>query len=293
VAYSALTASQAPPWIAQETGIFDRYGLDVNLTYISSVQQGVAALLSGDIDVGLIGGAGVIGANLSGADLVTFAGTKNQLAGRIMARPEIQTVQDLRGKRVGMTRFGGNSHYMGIVALQRNGLQAERDVFFIGAGGTPEILAALTAGSIDAGVMVSPGDFVAEARGFKSILDMTPMAIPYPATVQTARRPTLAAKDEAIWRYVQALADAVRVYKDDRDLALRVIAEYTKMDDRTALEAAYEIEKAIMASDVRPDPKGIEAAMDEVAIDDPRVRDTRPEDYLDFRFVDRLAAARR
>jgi hypothetical protein len=92
---------------------------------------------------------------------------------------------------------------------------------------------------------------------------------------------------------VQALADAVRVYKDDRDLALRVIAEYTKMDDRTALEAAYEIEKAIMASDVRPDPKGIEAAMDEVAIDDPRVRDTRPEDYLDFRFVDRLAAARR
>jgi NitT/TauT family transport system substrate-binding protein len=293
VSYSALTASQAPVWIAQELGLYDRYGLDVNLHYISSVQQTVAALLSGEVDVGIVGGTGVIAANLSGSDLATFAGTKNQLAGRIMAHPDVRDVADLKGKRVGMTRRGGNSHYMGMVALQRYGLEPERDVFFVGAGGTPEIVAALSAGAIDAGVMVSPGDFVAEARGYKSILDMTPMAIPYPATQSSARRTVLAAKDEAIWRYVQALADGVRIYKDDRDRTLQVIAEYTKMDDRVALEAAYEIERAIMASDLRPDPKGVEAAMEEVAFDEPRVRDTRPEDYLEFRFVDRLAAARR
>ncbi len=293
VSYSALTASQAPIWIAQELGLYDRYGLDVNLSYISSVQQTIAAIMSGEVDVGTVGGTGVIMANIQGGDLATFAGTKNQLAGRIMARPEIRDLADLKGKRVGMTRHGGNSHYMGMVALQRYGMQPERDVFFIAAGGTPEILAALTAGSIDAGVMVSPGDFVAEQRGFHSILDMTPLAIPYPATQASARRRVLDSKDEAIWRYVQALADAVQVYKQDRDLALRVIAQYTGMEDRTALESAYEIERAIMADDLRPDPRGVQAAMDEVAPDEPRVRDTRPEDYLEFRFVDRLAATRR
>ncbi len=293
VAYSALVASQSPSWIAKDTGIFDRYGLDVNLVYISSAQQNVAALLSGETDVAISGGTGIITPTLQGADIVTFAGTKNQLAGRIMARPEIQDVTDLKGKRVGVTRLGGNSHYMGIVALQRYGMSPDRDVIFIGAGGTPEIVSALTAGSLDAGVIVTPGDYVAEKRGFKPILDMTPMAIPYPATQGTARRAILASKEEAIWRFTQALADAVDLYKNDRELALRVIGEYTRMDDREALETGYEVERAIMVSDLRPDLVAIQAVIDEAAQDDPRAKDTKPEDYVDFRFVDRLAAARR
>jgi len=292
VAYSSLVASQSPSWIAKDAGIYDRYGLDVNLVYISSAQQNVAALLSGETDVAISGGTGIITPTLQGADIVTFAGTKNQLAGRIMARPEIQSVADLKGKRVGVTRLGGNSHYIGIVALQRYGLSPDRDVIFIGAGGTPEIVGALTAGSLDAGVIVSPGDYVAEKRGFKSILDMTPMAIPYPATQGTARRAVLASKEEAIWRFTQALADAVDVYKNDRELALRIIGDYTRMDDREALEAGYEIERGIMASDLRPDLTAIQAVIDEAAQDDPRAKDTHPEDYVDFRFVDRLAASR-
>ncbi len=292
LSYSALVASQSPLWIAQETGIYDRHGIDMNLTYISPVQQTIAAILSGEVDVGIVGGTGVIMANLQGSDLATFAGTKNQLAGRIMARADIRDLADLKGKRVGMTRHGGNSHYMGLVALDRHGMQPDRDVIWIAAGGTPEILAALTAGSLDAGVMVSPGDFVAESRGFRSILDMTPLAIPYTATQSSARRPVLANKQEAVWRYVQALADAVQLYKSDRDLALRIIGQYTSMDDRAALENAYEIERAIMADDLRPDLRGVQAAMDELASDEPRVRDTRPEDYVDFRLVDRLAAER-
>jgi NitT/TauT family transport system substrate-binding protein len=293
VAYSSLVASQSPSWIAKEAGVYDRYGLDVNLVYISSAQQNVAALLAGETDVAISGGTGIITPTLQGADIVTFAGTKNQLAGRIMARPEIQSVTDLKGKRVGVTRLGGNSHYMGIVALQKYGMSPDRDVIFIGAGGTPEIVGALTAGSLDAGVIVTPGDYVAEKRGFKPILDMTPMAIPYPATQGTARRALLASKEEAIWRYTQALADAVQLYKDDRELALRIIGDYTRMDDREALETGYEVERAIMASDLRPDLTAVQAVIDEAAQDEPRAKDTRPEDYVDFRFVDRLAATRR
>jgi NitT/TauT family transport system substrate-binding protein len=292
VAYSALVASQSPTWIAQDAGIFDRYGLDVNQVYISSAQQNVAALLSGETDVAISGGTGIIVPTLQGADIATFAGTKNQLAGRIMARPEIQSVTHLKGKRVGVTRLGGNSHYMGIVALQRYGMTPDRDVLFIGAGGTPEIVGALTAGSLDAGVLVTPGDFVAEKRGFKPILDMTPMAIPYPATQGTARRAVLASKEEAIWRYTQALADAVALYKNDRELALRVIGDYTRMDDRESLETGYEVERAIMVSDLRPDLVAVQAVIDEASADDPRAKDTRPEDYVDFRFVDRLAKER-
>jgi NitT/TauT family transport system substrate-binding protein len=294
VAYSALVASQSPSWIAKDAGLFDRYGLDVNLVYISSAQQNVAALLSGETDAAISGGTGIVTPTLNGADIATFAGTKNQLAGRIMARPDIQSVADLKGKRVGVTRLGGNSHYMGMVALQKNGMSPDRDVIFIGAGGTPEIVGALTAGSLDAGVIVTPGDFVAEKRGFKPILDMTPMAIPYPATQGTARRTILASKEEAIWRFTQALADAVQLYKNDRELALRIIAEYTRMDDdRESLEAGYEIERAIMVSDLRPDLVAVQAVLDEAAQEEPRAKDARPEEFVDFRFVDRLAATRR
>jgi NitT/TauT family transport system substrate-binding protein len=294
VAYSSLVASQSHAWIAKEAGVYDRYGLDVNLIYISSAQQNVAALLSGETDIAISGGTGIVTPTLNGADIATFAGTKNQLAGRIMARPDIQSVADLKGKRVGVTRLGGNSHYMGMVALQKNGMSPDRDVLFIGAGGTPEIVGALTAGSLDAGVIVTPGDFVAEKRGFKAILDMTPMAIPYPATQGTAPRTILAIKEEGIWRFTQALADGVQLYKNDRELALRVIGEYMKMDDdRESLEAGYEIERAIMVSDLRPDLVAVQAVLDEVAPEDARAKDARPEEFVDFRFVDRLAAARR
>jgi NitT/TauT family transport system substrate-binding protein len=292
LSYSALVASQSPSWIAQDAGLYDRYGLDVNLVYISSAQQNVAALMAGEVDVALNGGTGVVEPTLNGADIAIFAGTKNQLAGRIMARPEIASIADLRGKRVGMTRRGGNSHYMGIVALARFGLEPERDVFFVGAGGSPETVAALSAGAIDAAAIVSPGDYEAERRGFKPLLDVTPLAIPYPATQATARRPILAAKEEALWRYTQALADAVHLYKSDRERALRVIGAYTQVEDRAALEAAYEIERTIMASDLRPDLAAVRAVMEEVAGHESRVLETRPEDYVDFRFVERLAAAR-
>jgi NitT/TauT family transport system substrate-binding protein len=290
--YSALVASQSPLWIAQDAGLFDRYGLDATLVYISSAQQTVAAMLSGEVDLSLNGGTGVVEPNLNGADIAIFTGTKNQLAGRIMARPEITSVADLGGKRVGMTRRGGNSHYMGIVALARFGLEPDRDVIFIGAGGSPETVTALSAGSIDAAAMISPADYEAERRGFRELLDVTPMNIPYPALQSTARRTVLAAKEEAIWRYTQAFADAVQLYKTDRERALRVIGEYAQVEDRAALENAYEIERAIMASDLRPSLVAVQAVMDEVASTDPRVLDTRPEDYVDFKFVDRLAASR-
>jgi ABC-type nitrate/sulfonate/bicarbonate transport system substrate-binding protein len=210
-----------------------------------------------------------------------------------MVRPDITRVEELRGKTVGMTRRGGNSHYMAIVALVRFGLDPERDVIFVGAGGSPETVAALTAGSIDAAAMISPADYEAERRGFKPLLDVTPMAIPYPALQSTARRAVLAAKEEAVWRYTQALADAVQLYKTDRERALRIIGEYSKVEDRAALESAYEIERAIMASDLRPSLEAVQATMNEVANTDPRVLATRPEDYVDFRFVDRLAATRK
>jgi NitT/TauT family transport system substrate-binding protein len=262
------------------------------MPYISSAQQTVAAMLSGEVDLSLNGGTGIVEPTLNGADIVTFHGLKNQLAGRIMARPDITSLDELRGKTVGMTRRGGNSHYMGIVALSKFGLDPERDITFVAAGGSPETVAALSGGAIDAAAMISPADFEAERRGFRELLDVTPMNIPYPALQSTARRSVLAAKEEAIWRYTQAMADAVQLYKNDKDRALRVIGEYARVDDRAALDKTYEIEKAIMADDLRPSVAAIQATMNEVAANDPRVLDTRPEDYIDYRFVDRLATTR-
>ncbi|HJX10737.1 MAG TPA: ABC transporter substrate-binding protein [Candidatus Binatia bacterium] len=128
VSYSALVASQSYLWIAKEAGYFERHGLDVKMVFISSGAHNVAALLAGDVDIGIIGGMGVMRAKLGGADLYLIGGTKNQYAGSIVAQPQIKTPAELKGKRIAITRRGSNPEFMAKAALQRFGMNPDRGV---------------------------------------------------------------------------------------------------------------------------------------------------------------------
>jgi NitT/TauT family transport system substrate-binding protein len=286
VSYAALTASQSLAWIALDTGIFAKHGLEVReLLYISSSAQGTAALLSGSVDAAVVGGIGIMSAVLEGGDVKLIAGTKNQLAGKIMARPEIKTIEDLRGKRIAASGRGSNTEYMAVQVLRRSGMEVGRDYSFVYAGGNQEITAALANDSAQATASVPPDDSRAAAAGAHELLDVTSLVLKYPATALAASGKSIREKPEALRRLVASFKDAVQVYKTEPDTALRIISKYTKIDDVEFLRPAYELERQIMAGDLRVDPDAINAAIEDIAADKPEVRRKMYTDFVDEQFL--------
>lgn len=148
--HSARTMSQAMPWIAEAAGLFRKYELDFQLVYISSAPIVTAALLGGDAQVAVSGGEAIVRAHAQGAtDLVFIASAKNTLTHSLLGKPEIKRPEDLKGKKIGLTRLGSNSHYFIIQVLRKYGMEPT-DVNFIQTGGQVENLAALLTGNVDA-----------------------------------------------------------------------------------------------------------------------------------------------
>ncbi len=127
--HSAPAVSQSLPWIAREAGAFKKYNLDFDLVYVQAAAAAAAALIGGDAEIGLTGGIAIVRAYLQGIqDFVFIGANKNILTHSIVARPEIKRPQDLKGKRLGVFRFGSNNHYFALQTLPRYGLDPNRDV---------------------------------------------------------------------------------------------------------------------------------------------------------------------
>ena len=149
--HSAQVMSQSMPWIAQEAGLFKKYDLDFRLVFIPSSPVATAATLNGDAEIAVTGAIGNVRAYVQGfTDLVFIGGVKNFLTHSIVAKPEIKRPEDLKGKKVAVGRFGGNTHYFTIQALRKFGMDANKDIQTIQTGRGPETLAALVAGNVDA-----------------------------------------------------------------------------------------------------------------------------------------------
>jgi len=297
--YSAFSMSQEPIAIAKQAGYFEEEGLDVEVVSIRSSAQNAAALLSGEVDVSTIGGVGPVRARLGGSDLLFIAGSKNYFAGSIVARPDITTPADLRGKRIGITAPGGNTDLMARSVLPKFGLEAGRDVVLFATGSDPETVAALVASGIEAGSMTPPADDRARNAGFPTLIDVTAQRIPYPAAALGTTGATIASRGDALERYIRAYAKAIARYRSDKDFALQVAVDFLRSDDRAANSEAYDIELALMQPDMDLPLAAIQGTLDLIKADDPRAAEAHPEDFVDLRiqhklkesgYFDRLAA---
>src|SRR5262245_38184479 len=155
--HSARVMSQSMPWIAEEAGLFRRYDLEFPLVYIGSSPLATAAMLGGDGELLMDGGLGIVRAYVQGnTELICIGGQKNILTQSILAKPPIKRLEDLRGKKVGVTRIGATTHYFATQAFRKVGMEAGRDYTMIQTGGAPEMLAALITGAIEAGTLSPP-----------------------------------------------------------------------------------------------------------------------------------------
>ena len=180
VAYAAITAAFALPWMAKEAGIFQRHGLDVELVYIASGARAVQTLVGGSIDVAEVGGPAGVDARLAGADTIYVALPVTRVLVFTVAAPQIQRIEDMRGKTIGVTRIGTVTDFFTRVYLRQNNLVPDKDVMIRQAGGLPEIVAALKAGQVEGGTFGFPAVLHARAAGFRVLVDYNTAGYRYP-----------------------------------------------------------------------------------------------------------------
>jgi ABC-type nitrate/sulfonate/bicarbonate transport system substrate-binding protein len=287
--HSARVLSQSMPWIAQEAGLFKKYNLDFSLVYIASSPLVTAAMLGGDAEIGLTGGEGNIRAYVQGAtDFVFIGAVKNILTHSILAGPGIRRPEDLKGKKIGINRIGTNPHYFAVQALRQKGLDPSKDVQFIQSGGSPETLAALISGNLDAAALNPPADTQALAQGFHYVINGLDLKISYIATSFVTRRQLLAKRAPVVEQFMHAMAEAAKILHTDKEYTYKVLAKYLRVSDRKILDASYNSEIKSLEPRLEIKPEGIQAILDEIAKVDPRAKNIKAESLIDRRYLDEM-----
>ena len=287
--YTAPVVSMAPMWIAKEVGFFKKQGLDVKLVFIASGPTGTTSLLAGETDVGIIGGFAPTRAIVGGAkDLVIIGQSKTRMTGNIVGKKEIATVQDLKGKRLGIDRIGSNPDMFAQSALSRFQIDTLKDLQYVQLGNIGNGIQALKGGTIDALIAAAPHDLIAQRLGFKVIVDITALKIPFAVTVLASARSTVERKRAELTRFMRAYAEAMHYFLTNAEGTNQIVAKYTKVEDREVNAYAIESESKAMERTLQVDPKGIELILQLIGKTVPQALSAKAADFYDPRFFNEL-----
>ena len=286
---SAPSIAMALPWFAEEARLYPKYDLDFQLVYIASSGIVTAAMSGGNGSVAIVGGEGPIRAFLSGnTDFVFIGSVKNVLTHSIMGKPEIKRPEDLKGRKVGVGRIGGNSHYCAVYGMRQKGMDLARDTNFIQTGGAPETFLALTTGAVDAASLTTPQDTRAAFLGYNYVIDGRELKPPYVATGFVTLRSVIAKRPKVVSQFMHMMAESLKIMVTDRDLAFRLMARKIGLTDRKVFDAAYTAELKVLEPRLDIKPIAIQATLDEIAKTDPRAKQVKAEQLIDRRFLDEM-----
>jgi ABC-type nitrate/sulfonate/bicarbonate transport system substrate-binding protein len=278
VAYSAISGAMAPLWVAQEGGDFRREGLETELLYIGGGSLLIQSLLGGDVQFAYGPSVPVVNAALRGSDLVLIANTGNAMVFSIMARPDIKSPADLKGKKIGVTRLGGSTDLALDLALERWGLQRGRDVTVLQTGGMPESQAGLASGALDASVLSPPSNFRAKKSGLHELVDIGQMGIVFPNTPLSTRRSTIRSSRETVLKFLRGFSRGLERLRSDRAFAMKVLSRYTRVTDSEILGELYQVYGVHHTGDPIPyvRPEGVQQILRTID-----ARDAKPADFID------------
>jgi NitT/TauT family transport system substrate-binding protein len=272
--------------MAQEAGYFREQGLDLELRQVAAGATLLAAMHAGELDLVFSGGPSLVLGYLEGLQTMILGSTSNALDITLFTRPEIQSLDDVRGKTIGAGRPKSITDIAARLGFRRVGLQPDVDVFIGVTGGLPESLAALEAGTIDGAALNVPMVFEARRRGYRELLSLTELNVSFMNSAVGATKPLVEARPELPERYLRALAQASSRLKTDRETAIQVIGKYNQSDDREVLGATVDHYRSLWVVDPYPDAAAVQTILD--VEEHPAARTTRPEDVTDYRFAERL-----
>jgi NitT/TauT family transport system substrate-binding protein len=292
VAFSSISGNTAPLWVAHEHGFFRKYGLDVELLFIEGGSTTVQTLISGDVALAQMAGSAVIQSRLRGADVVLIAGLINTLTFQVIVEKGISQPNLLKGKAIGVTRFGSSTDFAARYALDKWGLTPQREVMLMELGSMPALLSALTSGKIQGAMLSAPFTLHAKKSGFPALADLQMLGLEYQHTGIAATQKLIKSKPDLVRNFMKAYVEGIHFYKTHRQEALAVMAKYLKTNDMDALTETYEtIGLTLLPEKPYPTLKGIQLMLAEFASKEPKARSARPEQFVDTSFIRELDAS--
>ena len=285
--WGAISGVMSPIWVAQEEGLFKKYGLDVELIHIASTSKAIQSMLSGEIQYTTADALNSIQAVAAGADVVMFCEGVNRFVFSLMARPEIKRLSDLKGKKIGITRIGSSTHTAVLFAVNKAGL-GPNDYTLLQLGEVPNILTTLLAGQIDAGALSPPTNSRAKKAGLFELINLGVDGPEYPSTVIASTRAFIKANPDNARRMVRALGEGLYLFKSNRQAGIKAIQRYTRLKENEILDDTYK--QFSEAFDAVPyvSKSGINSLLATLGEKDAKIRQLKYEDVADMRFVAEL-----
>ncbi len=289
VAFSSISGNMAPLWVTQDKGFFRKNGLDVQVILVESGTTTAQALVAGDISFATLAGPAVIQSNLRGADTVMIAGIVNTLTFQLFTEKGITRPDQFKGKSVGVTRYGSATDFAMRYALDKYGLDANKEVAILQLGNVPALLAAMEAGKIQGAMLSAPTSLRAKKMGYPMLADLQMLGLEYQHTSVATSRALIKSKPDLVRDFMRAYVEGIHYAKTHRKETLEVLAKYLRTDDKEVLDDTYEsIVQTLVPEKPYPTQKGVQIILRELGAKDPAARSAQPEQFVDISILKEL-----
>ena len=291
VAYTVIAPTQATIWTAKEMGFYAKHGLDVDLVLLVGAPLAVTALVSGETPIVHAGASAVVTSNLQGSGAVLVAGGANRFPYVLFVTDEIKRVEDLKGKKFGVSRIGSADNAAAITVLNRFGIK-ETDVTYVQAGSIPARLAAMQINALQATLLQAPETLKAKEIGLRPLLDFTKLDVEWQLNGVATTRDYIKKKPDTVRRFLRAFVEASHYNLNNPKGAQRILQKYLAIkDDRSVEEAYNEIVAKLTRRVPYPTEAGIQLFLDQLKIKNPKAAQAKPTDFTDISFLKELESS--
>jgi len=288
VGYSAQAGAYAPIWITKDAGLFKKNGLDVNLIFIPGGPTAAAAMIAGEVQAMAMAGPAIVTSNLAGSDLVMTAGIVNTFAFQFVTVKGIISPNQLKGKRIGINRFGAAPDVAARFALRHMGIDA-REVTILQLGEQSTRLEAMKAGQLDAAILLPPITTIAQKEGMNVLMDMSELGAEFQITGLASSQSFITQKRASALKLMRAFVEGIHYFKTNRRESMKIIARTMRTDDMEAVGATYDyFAVKIIPRKPYPSVKGIKALLDLAAKERPEAARASPERFINATLLKEL-----
>jgi NitT/TauT family transport system substrate-binding protein len=291
VAYTVIAPTQATLWTAKELGLFTKHGLDVDLVLLVGAPLAVTALVSGETPIVHAGASAVVTSNLQGSGAVLVAGGANRFPYVLFVTDEIKRVEDLRGKKFGVSRIGSADNAAAVTVLNGLGIK-ETEITYVQAGSIPARLAAMQTNALQATLLQAPETLKAKEIGMRALLDFTRLDVEWQQNGVATTRDYIKKRPDTVRRFIRAYVEGSHYNLTNPKGAQKILQKYLAIkDDKSVQESYNEIVAKLTLKVPYPTDKGIQLYLDQLKIKNPKAAQAKPSDFTDVSFLKELESS--
>lgn len=288
LAFGSSGGNLTPFWVGREAGLYRQYGVDADVVFFRGSTIAINALATKDAQFAGLGASSSVLAKFGGMDTVLIATATPGLLFYLVTKKEIKNANDLKGKKIAVSRPGTDSDLAARVAIQRLGL-SEKDVGFVSLGGDTERVMAMSQGVVDATVVTIAGYVAAQKLGFNSLVDLSQANIPYEAASLITTQTLIRENPDMVRRFTKGFVAAIRYAQTHRDFTLKVLSKYMRTDDNDVLSASYDyFVGRVIPRIPYVSERGLQAVLDITRSRNPQSPNVKVQEFMDNRFIKEL-----